>query len=227
MEANKLHIGAVALDTSFIKDGDRRATIEAGQYVLARCIRAMFSFRGIYDDMQRCKRLLDMYPKNRRPMPRSEFMHLVWLLFVNLCYLLEERAKFFGESFNRVVASYGVGIRLKVGDLVKQIHKELNEQIRARGELTHQAMPGHERIVEFGMFELLHRLDKWPEEFPPYERFSGMMQAMMRVEMNVALGRAKRIVGEALFQPVKDTAKAVAIFNATYARLDERAKSHD
>jgi hypothetical protein len=219
MEVNEYRLGAMPLDIAFVDNVEVRARLREAVRTLERCIISMFSLRGVYDDMGRCKRMVGMYPKNRRPMPRSDYLHLTWMLFINLCYLLEERAKSFGACFNRMARVYGVGRPIDVGLLVKRIRKDLSEQIRARGELTHEAMPGHERIIEYATLELLHKLGHWPEEFPKHEKIYGITKILVEVEMNMAITKAKAILAETLSDAGNNTADAIVKFNTLFGAL--------
>ena len=223
MEVNKYHLGAVPLDCSFIDNIEARVRAREAARSVERCVASMFSLRGVYDDMGRCKRIVGMYPRKRRPIPRSDYLHLMWMLFINLCYLLEERAKLFGTCFNRMARAYDVGTPVDVGMLVKRIRRDLGEQIRARGELTHQAMPGHVRIIEYATLELLHKLGRWPKEFPKHERIYGMTKIIVEVEMNMAISKAKVILAETLSAAGNDTAEAIVKFNAFFDALKSKS----
>lgn len=225
MEVNKYQLGAVPLDVSFIKDSIERSRVRSALRVLELGIASMFSLKGVYDDMIRCRKVVDIYPKKRRPIPHSDYLHLVWVLFITLCYLLEERAKLFGNRFNAIVDVYNVGKKIDVGTLVRKIQYELKDQIRARGELMHEALPGHKRIVEYAMLELLHRVGPWPKEFPKYERIHGMTKVLLDLEMRSATAKAKSIVAEALSVAANDTAEAVMKFNDFYEQLRSRSGS--
>lgn len=219
MEVNKYHVGATQLDVSFIKDDAQRAYAQSLIRILQFGVASMFWFKGIYDDMVRCRRIIDIYPKKRRPIPRAEYLHLIWVLFINLCYLLEERAKYFGERFNLVVDTFGVGTRMDVGALVRKIDRELGAQIRARGAVTHQALAGNKHIIEYGTFEFLHRLGEWPEGLPPHERIFNLTKGLVDLEMRSANYKAKIVVAEALAVAANEISDAIVKFNAIYELL--------
>ena len=70
------------------------------------------------------------YPWDPRLIKRSEHLHFVWMVFVNLCYLVEERFKLAAEAHNAAVVAFKSGARLKTREGVERIVKGLRQHIQ-------------------------------------------------------------------------------------------------
>lgn len=219
IDANTHFIGALAVDISFIQDDEQRRITRGLVKTLEEAVAAMFSLRGVYDNMVRCRRIIGRYSWDRRVITRSEYLHLIWLLFINLCYLFEERAKVFGQNFNKVVKAYEIGKPLDTGAFIKRIKRSLNKQIRARGELTHGGLPGHQRIIEYAMFELLHRMRRWPKDWPKHETFHAVAQKTIMREMDAEIRKVKVLMSDLLGDTSIVLAKAIKSFNTAYKKM--------
>jgi hypothetical protein len=217
-------IDPAPIDTSFLEEARDRAALSTLREMLGECAREMLSLRGVYDDMLRCRRLTGKYPWRPSDISRSEYLHLMWMLFLNLCYLFRERAKSYANSFNRTVRAYNVGEQIDVAALLKTIDKSLKKQIRARGRFTHESLPGHERIVEYGMYEFLHRVGRWPKEFPKHSVFYFIARGTVESEMNQDIEKTKVVLLDILRSTSPHLAQSITVFNTTYDKLKAAAK---
>jgi hypothetical protein len=135
---------------------DDRNTFENGLILLSTALRGLFQVNSVYEQMVVSYRMALRYPWDPRLIKRSEHLHFVWMVFVNLCYLLEERFKLAAKSHNAAVVALKSGERLKTKEGVERITKGLREHIQARGEFTHQWRSSHDIIRDYQMIELAH-----------------------------------------------------------------------
>jgi hypothetical protein len=142
----KLHF-AIAAD---------RETFETALILLSRVFLGVLQLHTVYDQMIVAYRMAQRYPWDSRLIKRSEHLHFVWMVFVNLCYLVEEKFKLGAESHNAAVAAFRKGSKVNIQAGVKSISKGLREHIQSRGEFIHQWRRSHEMISQYEMVELAH-----------------------------------------------------------------------
>jgi hypothetical protein len=108
------------------------------------------------------------------------------MIFVNLCYLLEERFKLAAKAHNEAVIAFKSGDKVKTNEGVERIAKELREHIQARGELTHQWRTSHDRIRDYQTIEFAHSTGGMPKGFKLKSAY-GMSRLLVVMEMKRAL----------------------------------------
>jgi hypothetical protein len=108
------------------------------------------------------------------------------MVFVNLCYLLEERFKLAAESHNNTVSAFKSGDKVNTNEGIKRISNGLRKHIQARGELTHQWRSSHERIQDYQTIELAHSTGGMPKGFKLKLAY-GLSRLMIVTEMRRAL----------------------------------------
>lgn len=111
----------------------------------------------------------------------------MWLLFVNHCYLIEERFKLAAKAHNDALKAFGVagGVNIKAG--VKQIGVGLKKHIQSRGEQTHQWRRTHDIVADFGVIELANSLAKIPG-LPRMKVVRAWPKMLLSIEMGEAIG---------------------------------------
>ncbi len=142
-----------------------RDTFETALVLLSTALRALVQLREVYDQMIVAYRMAQRYPWDQRLIKRSEHLHFVWMVFVNLCYLLEEKFKLAAKSHNAVVAAFKRGNSINIQKGVGRISKGLRKHIRSRGEFTHQWRQSHEIISQYHTIELAHSLGRMPRDY--------------------------------------------------------------
>src|SRR5260370_35406487 len=127
----------------FTNEQDKK-TFELALTTLAQPLRGLFRLHTVYDEMVVLFRMAQAYPWNKRAISRSQHLHLVWLLFVNLCYSFEEKFKLAANAHNRALKAFGVAGGIDVKNGIKRIGENLKEHIRKRGEQIHQWRRTHD-----------------------------------------------------------------------------------
>jgi hypothetical protein len=119
------------------------------------------------------------------------------MVFVTLCYLLEEKFKLSAECHNAAVAAFKSGETINIKEGVKRISKALREHIQSRGEFTHQWRRSHEIINQYSTMELAHSLGGMPKDFK-VKRAYGWSRLLILIEMKRAIAAVEDILLEAI-----------------------------
>ena len=154
---------------------------EAGRYVLARrlqfpdvasaayqrqlrqihdmvglSVRALLEVRSIAQDMRLITQMLKRYPWHGTGISRSKHLEFSWFLFVNFCYLFEEKVKRFYEQTSRIKKFFD-----KTGETSLQTigfdSKRHRFSYPTSGDRIHQWGLPHNAINFYSMIEMLAR----------------------------------------------------------------------
>jgi hypothetical protein len=196
---------------------DERDAFENSLILLSTALRGLFQLNDVYEQMIVSYRMAQRYPWDQRLIKRSEHLHFVWMVFVNLCYLLEERFKLAAESHNAAVVAFKRGDKLKIKKGVKRIAKGLREHIQARGEFTHQWRRSHDVIRDYQMVELAHSTGGMPKGFKIKGTY-GLSRMLIVMEMQ----RALPIVEDILLELIERHKKSLLPLSARVTEVLKR-----
>ncbi len=174
-----------------------RDTFETALGLLSTALRGLLALNAVYDQMIVVYRMAERYPWDQRLIKRSEHLHFVWMVFVTLCYLLEEKFKVAAEAHNAAVAAFKKGGKINIQAGVKRISKGLREHIQSRGEFTHQWRRSHEIISQYQTIELAHSVGGMPKDFKVKTAY-GWSRILILIEIRRAIGIVEDILFEAI-----------------------------
>lgn len=122
---------------------------------LALSIRSLIEVRTVAQDVGHVIQMVQRFPWRGTKITRSKHHHLTWFLFVNLCYLFEEKVKRFYDSASASKKILNVPQQPWLKEELRQIKKGLGKHIRHRGEFVHEYGLSHSAINFFEMIEIL------------------------------------------------------------------------
>jgi hypothetical protein len=217
-EARPNMLGAEPVDRKRFKTRAEAEAMQAIANQLGDTLRGAFGVKNVFDNLLLCRKIAGRYPWNPKVVGRAEHLHFTWLIFVNLCYLFEERMSLLIEECGLSYKRFRIAKRVDGSKIMRTLHKELQEPIRARGQHTHRGHPGHEKIVEYGMFDLLHRTGSWPKEWPAHVFF----HRLTKLQLQADIEESARKVGAILIEFFSDHGPAIVTCMNKYNSLDKK-----
>lgn len=199
---------------------DDKDTFENILILLSAALRGLIQLNSVYEQMIVSYRMAQRYPWDHRLIKRSEHLHFVWMVFVNLCYLLEERFKLAAKAHNAAVVAFKSGDSLKVREGVERIAKGLRDHIQARGEFTHQWRSSHDVISNYQMVELAYSTGGMPKGFKLKQSY-GLSRMLIVMEMQ----RALPIVEEILLELIEGHKKSLLPISARVTEVLKRLEA--
>src|SRR5439155_13157442 len=96
-------VGLESLDDLAFESQEDKETFVAALNLLSQALRALFRLHTVCEEMIVVWRMAKVYPWNPRSVSRSQHLHFMWVLFVNLCYAFEEKFKLAANEHNNVL----------------------------------------------------------------------------------------------------------------------------
>lgn len=210
-------------DYSNLKDEDARSVMSFAHSSLVNAVKAVFEVHAVYGEMRLVKKMASQYPWRSRALSKSEHLHLAWMLYVNLCYLFEEKYKRLGETVNPALMLFRRKASVDIGTGVKAIKKSVGAAIAARGRHWHQWNVGHKKIADYRLFEFIEMGDKWPDDWPSLNVLFQVSRDALKEDIDVAIAAMVRILDEIFDTIDTDLPDAIRQFNKTVEKANARA----
>ena len=216
-------LGAEELNERIFANKEEKEIAQAIATLLTDGSGAFIGVSSVYEDLLLCRKIAGRYPWMKNEISRKDHLHFAWMAFVNCCYLLEERVKNFGEVCNSIYRAFGKSDEFDVSKAVRDVSKALEKAIRARGQHTHQGHPGHKKIIEYGLFELMERSGKWPKGWPRHAVFHTIAKSQICQEMEEEIAKVEPVLVKILGVHGAKLAGHMRTFNTAYDALTEKA----
>ncbi len=158
---------------------------------IALNVRSLIDVRAVAQDVGHVIQMIQRFPWRGTKITKSKHTHLTWFLFLNLCYLFEEKVKkFYGSvAATKVILSAPQQQWLK--EELRLIKKGLRKYIRHRGEFVHEWGLSHSAINFFEMIEILAQAGEKRALETKNEHFSDM-----RFTLKIEIRRAYKFMDE-------------------------------
>jgi hypothetical protein len=197
-------------EDSFTPSDEHRERLERVRHALHWSCNSFFLLETVFVDMIVCYRMAGRYPWSPKYIRRSEHMHFVWVSFVNLCYIFEERMKSAVNMYNAV--SPLTQKEVDPSKYLKLIKRDLGPSIRARGLHVHQNHPGSEDIILYRAVEFVQQIGDPPTEMPMVEHGVKLTRKRLREQIGQDVAKTEDILNSFFEETGANLVQAVVRF---------------
>jgi len=126
-------------DFGFVPNKADRELFEQFYALVMFATKAVLELHTVYEDTMLCRKMAAKYPWRDGTLKRSQHLQFSWFLFVNFCYLFEEKYKQAANLIVKAIKPFNKkSADFDVKSALKEIKKSLGPHIRARGQHWHE-----------------------------------------------------------------------------------------
>lgn len=104
---------------------------------VATSLSRLLQISTVLEDTEKCRLMARRYPWRNSTITRADHFYFVWLSFTMQCYLFRERTKVYLKDHNSFATALNV-VPLDTNNILNQIKTAIGDEIRHRGQHTHE-----------------------------------------------------------------------------------------